>query len=429
MTTAKLHQAFLNSDSLSTDTRTMLPGAIFFALSGENYNANLFVEKAFDKGASYVVMDDAKLYDKTNKRMLFVKNTLKALQDLAAYHRQYLGLPIIALTGSNGKTTTKNLINKVLSKKFVVQATEGNLNNHIGVPLTLLSMTEDHDLGIVEMGANHPGEIDLLCHIAQPNFGYITNFGKAHLEGFGSLEGVVQAKTELYRYLASKGGYVFVNKNDAKQLELSENQNRILFGPSELDGEDVQLLTAQPKLKFRYKSEAISTNLVGAYNFINCAAAIVIGEYFGVSKSDIVKAISDYTPDNNRSEVVKTDRNLLLLDAYNANPTSVRSAIKSFIADASHSNKVLILGDMLELGSFAAKEHQDIVDLLVAHTTMRVYLVGENFNNAKNFASHITIYKTRGEIEKVLREEPLNASYILLKGSRGIALENLVKYL
>ncbi|HLS11329.1 MAG TPA: UDP-N-acetylmuramoyl-tripeptide--D-alanyl-D-alanine ligase [Flavobacteriaceae bacterium] len=429
MTTAKLHQAFLNSDSLSTDTRTMLPGAIFFALSGENYNANLFVEKAFDKGASYVVMDDAKLYDKTNKRMLFVKNTLKALQDLAAYHRQYLGLPIIALTGSNGKTTTKNLINKVLSKKFVVQATEGNLNNHIGVPLTLLSMTEDHDLGIVEMGANHPGEIDLLCHIAQPNFGYITNFGKAHLEGFGSLEGVVQAKTELYRYLASKGGYVFVNKNDAKQLELSENQNRILFGPSELDGEDVQLLTAQPKLKFRYKSEAISTNLVGAYNFINCAAAIVIGEYFGVSKGDIVKAISVYTPDNNRSELVKTDRNLLLLDAYNANPTSVRAAIKSFIADASHSNKVLILGDMLELGSFAVKEHQDIVDLLAAHTTMKVYLVGENFNNAKNFASHITIYKTRGEIEKVLREEPLNASYILLKGSRGIALENLVKYL
>src|SRR5690625_79958 len=429
MTTAKLHQAFLNSDSLSTDTRTMLPGAIFFALSGENYNANLFVEKAFDKGASYVVMDDAKLYDKTNKRMLFVKNTLKALQDLAAYHRQYLGLPIIALTGSNGKTTTKNLINKVLSKKFVVQATEGNLNNHIGVPLTLLSMTEDHDLGIVEMGANHPGEIDLLCHIAQPNFGYITNFGKAHLEGFGSLEGVVQAKTELYRYLASKGGYVFVNKNDAKQLELSENQNRILFGPSELDGEDVQLLTAQPKLKFRYKSEAISTNLVGAYNFINCAAAIVIGEYFGVSKGDIVKAISVYTPDNNRSELVKTDRNLLLLDAYNANPTNVRAAIKSFIADASHSNKVLILGDMLELGSFAVKEHQDIVDLLAAHTTMKVYLVGENFNNAKNFASYITIYKTRGEIEKVLREEPLNASYILLKGSRGIALENLVKYL
>lgn len=429
MTTAKLHQAFLNSDSLSTDTRTMLPGAIFFALSGKNYNANLFVEKAFDKGASYVVMDDAKLYDNTNKRMLFVKNALKALQDLAAYHRQYLGLPIIALTGSNGKTTTKNLINKVLSKKFVVQATEGNLNNHIGVPLTLLSMTEDHDLGIVEMGANHPGEIDLLCQIAQPNFGYITNFGKAHLEGFGSLEGVVQAKTELYRYLASKGGYVFVNKNDDKQLELSENQNRILFGPSKSDGDDVQLLTAQPKLKFRYKSEAISTNLVGAYNFINCAAAIVIGEYFGVSKSDIVKAISDYTPDNNRSEVVKTDRNLLLLDAYNANPTSVRAAIKSFIADTSHSNKVLILGDMLELGSFAAKEHQDIVDLLAAHTTMRVYLVGENFNNAKNFASHITIYKTRGEIEKVLREEPLNASYILLKGSRGIALENLVKYL
>lgn len=429
MTTSALHQAFLNSDSLSTDTRTLLPGAMFFALSGENFNANLFVYKALEKGASYVVMDDPKLYDKTNKRMLFVKNTLKALQDLATYHRQYLGLPIIALTGSNGKTTTKNLIDNVLSIKFNVLATKGNLNNHIGVPLTLLSMTEEHDLGLVEMGANHPGEIDLLCQIAQPNYGYITNFGKAHLEGFGSLKGVVQAKTELYRYLASVGGYIFVNKSDTKQLEVSKNQKRILFDSSESGAGNCKLLTAQPKLEFLYKSETISTNLVGAYNFINCVAAIEIGAYFGVSKDGIVKAISAYTPDNNRSEVMKTERNLLLLDAYNANPTSMRTAIKSFIADTSHPNKALILGDMLELGEFAAIEHQDIVDLLSTHTNIKTYLVGKNFNNTKNQSTHITIYESRDDLEEMLRNEPLNASYVLLKGSRGIALENLVKYL
>src|SRR5699024_3489333 len=375
MTTSALHQAFLNSDSLSTDTRTLLPGAMFFALSGGNFNANLFVDKALEKGASYVVMDDPNLYDKTNKRMLFVKNTLKALQDLATYHRQYLGLPIIALTGSNGKTTTKNLINNVLSVKFNVLATKGNLNNHIGVPLTLLSMTEEHDLGLVEMGANHPGEIDLLCQIAQPNYGYITNFGKAHLEGFGSLKGVVQAKTELYRYLASVGGYLFVNKSDAKQLELSKNQKRILFDSSESGAGNCKLLTAQPKLEFLYKSETISTNLVGAYNFINCIAAIEIGAYFGVSKDGIVKAISTYTPDNNRSEVMKTERNLLLLDAYNANPTSMRTAIKSFIADTSHPNKALILGDMLELGEFWVIEQRDIIDLFSTYTNKKTYLV------------------------------------------------------
>lgn len=429
MTTANLHQAFLNSDSLSIDTRTLLPGAIFFALSGQNFNANLFVDKALEKGASYVVMDDAKLYDKTNKQMLYVKDVLKALQDLAAYHRQYLGLPIIALTGSNGKTTTKNLINNVLSIKFNVLATKGNLNNHIGVPLTLLSITEEHDLAIIEMGANHPGEIDLLCQIAQPNYGYITNFGKAHLEGFGSLEGVIESKTELYRYLAGTGGHVFVNKNDSVQLELSEGQNRILFETNEAESVDYQLLTAQPKLKFRYKAEEVATNLVGAYNFINCIAAIKIGAYFGVSKHGIIKAISEYEPNNNRSEVVKTEKNLLLLDAYNANPTSMRAAIKSFIADTSHSNKVLILGDMLELGKYSDKEHQEIVDIVSAYTSLKVYLVGANFINTKTESNHIALYESRDALEEFLQKEPLNEAYVLLKGSRGIALEKLIKYL
>lgn len=428
-TTATLHQAFLSSDSLSTDTRTLLPGAMFFALSGQKFNANTFIDKALEKGASYVVMDDPKLYDKSNKRMLYVKNSLKALQDLATYHRQYLGLPIIALTGSNGKTTTKNLINNVLSIKFNVMATKGNLNNHIGVPLTLLSMTEDHDLGLVEMGANHPGEIDLLCKITQPNYGYITNFGKAHLEGFGNLKGVEQAKTELYRYLASADGYVFVNKSNAKQVELSKNQKRILFNSNEQGTGSYKLLTAQPKLEFRYKSKTILTNLVGSYNFLNCVAAIEVGAYFGIPMDDIIKAISAYTPDNNRSEVMKTKSNLLLLDAYNANPTSIRAAIKSFIADSSHSNKVLILGDMLELGVFAAKEHQDIVDLLSVHTDIKVYLVGKNFNKTNNQSAHIAAYESRDDLEEVLQNKPLNESYILLKGSRGIALEKLVKYL
>ena len=300
MTIAQIHQAFLNAESLSTDTRTILPGAMYFALSGENFNGNQYAHQALDKGASYVVVDDQLVYDKEDKRMLLVEDTLKTLQDLAGYHRNYLGLPIIALTGSNGKTTTKNLIYRVLSEQFNIQATKGNLNNHIGVPLTLLSMTEEHDLGLVEMGANHPGEIELLCSIAQPNYGYITNFGKAHLEGFGSLEGVVSAKTELYRYLASKSGSVFVYKNDSRQLELSKAQNRILFESGDSDAADFQLLAAQPKLQFRYKRNQLTTDLVGAYNFVNCIAAMAIGAYFGVSEKKLFKAISSYTPDNNR---------------------------------------------------------------------------------------------------------------------------------
>lgn len=429
MVVKQIHQAFLNAESLSIDTRTILPGAMFFALSGENFNGNQYALQALDKGASYVVIDDQKVYDKDDKRMLLVENTLKTLQDLAGYHRSYLGLPIIALTGSNGKTTTKNLIYQVLSEKFNIQATQGNFNNHIGVPLTLLSMTEEHDLGLVEMGANHPGEIDLLCSIAQPNYGYITNFGKAHLEGFGSLEGVISAKAELYRYLASKGGSIFVYRNDSKQMELSEDQDRILFESGDSDAQAFQLFTAQPKLQFRYKKKQVTTNLVGAYNFVNCIAAMAIGAYFGVPEQKLIKAISTYTPDNNRSQIIKTDKNLLLLDAYNANPTSVRAAIDSFVADREHLNKALILGDMLELGSFAVKEHQAIVDMLTAYSDIKVYLVGENFNRAKTLSSHMSFYKKRNDLELVLKEASIENSYILLKGSRGIALEKLVDYL
>src|SRR5690554_629727 len=429
MTIAQIHQGFLNSESLSTDTRTILPGAMYFALSGENFNGNQYAQQALDKGASYVVIDDPQVYDKEDKRMLLVEDALKALQGLASYHRSYLGLPIIALTGSNGKTTTKNLIRQVLSQQFNIQATKGNLNNHIGVPLTLLSMTEEHDLGLVEMGANHPGEIDLLCSIAQPNYGYITNFGKAHLEGFGSLEGVINAKTELYRYLESKGGSVFVCKNDDKQMELSKTQDRILFESGDSDAFDFQLLTAQPRLRFRYKKSEVTTNLVGAYNFLNCIAAMAIGAYFGVSEKKFIQAVSCYTPENNRSQIIKTDKNTLLLDAYNANPTSIRAAIDSFVAEEDAVNKTMILGDMLELGDFAYQEHQAIVDMLAAYTSIKVYLVGENFKKTQTKSSHISFYNNRNALELMLKEEAIEANYILLKGSRGIALEKLIEYL
>lgn len=429
MTIAKIHQAFLNSESLSIDTRTMLPGAMFIALSGENFNGNHYVQQALDKGAAYVVMADNKRYDKTNKKMLLVKDTLKTLQELATYHRSYLGLPIIALTGSNGKTTTKDLINRVLSMKFNVQATKGNLNNHIGVPLTILSMTEEHDIGLVEMGANHLGEIELLCQIAQPNYGYITNFGKAHLEGFGSIEGVVKGKTELYRYLALKRGTAFVYKNDSKQLKLSESQNRIIFESSDSNIGDFQLLTTQPKLKFRYKTVEVTTNLVGGYNFVNCIAAMAIGAYFGVAQKELIEAIATYSPEDNRSQIVKTKNNLLLLDAYNANPTSVRVAIDSFLSEETEATKVMILGDMLELGSYAAEEHQHIVEALSAHPTIKIYFVGENFYRIKTKSSHMHFYQTREDLEELLKTKPLTSSYILLKGSRGIALEKLVEYL
>lgn len=429
MIIAQIHQAFLNAESLSTDTRTILPGAMYFALSGENFNGNQYAQQALDKGADYVVIDDQHVYNKDDKRMLLVEDTLKTLQELASYHRNYLGLPIIALTGSNGKTTTKNLISQVLSEQFNIQATKGNLNNHIGVPLTILSMTEEHDLGLVEMGANHPGEIDLLCQIAQPNYGYITNFGKAHLQGFGSLEGVVSAKTELYRYLASNDGLVFVYVNDSVQMKLSESLNRILFESGDSDQLDFQMLNAQPKLQFRYKANKLTTNLVGAYNFVNCIAAMAIGAYFGVTEKKLIKAISSYTSDNNRSQIIKTNKNLLLLDAYNANPTSVRAAVDSFIVEKEHSNKVLILGDMLELGDFAADEHQAVVDSLVGHVSVRVFLVGENFNRIEISSPHISIYKNRDDLEIILKEQPIKDSYILLKGSRGIALEKLVDYL
>lgn len=427
MNIPSLHQLFLQSSGVCTDTRNIHRDSIFFALKGENFNGNLFAQEALDKGARAVVIDEEN-YHKTNGDTILVENVLLTLQQLASFHRKYLGLPIISLTGSNGKTTTKELINAVLSQKFKTIATQGNLNNHIGVPLTLLAMTKETDMGIVEMGANHLGEIKLLSDIAQPDYGYITNFGKAHLEGFGSLEGVVQGKTELYQYLKKYGKKVFVNANDPKQVANATKIDSITFGTEHSDY-NITLLDSSNRLLVAFNNTEFQSNLVGAYNFANLSAAIAIGAYFKVSTEKIKQGIESYVPSNNRSQLIKKGSNTILMDAYNANPTSMRAALENFRLTPGRS-KVLILGDMFELGKDAAPEHQQIVDLLRENPFGQVYLVGSNFfmASAKN-APHITQSKTFEEFKKVLLGKLPQDATILIKGSRGMALERILDLL
>ena len=323
----ELHQHFLSASSVCTDTRKITPNCIFFALKGENFNGNLFAIEAIEKGALLAVIDEKEYH--LNKKTWLCDDVLKTLQELATYHRNFLKTPIMGLTGSNGKTTSKELIHAVLSKKYNCIATLGNLNNHIGVPLTLLSMTPKTEIGIVEMGANHIGEIEFLTNIAQPNFGYITNFGKAHLEGFGSLEGVIKGKTELYRYLYQNNQIGFINGDDSKQVELSEGMKRIIFNGTN-SAIQIQLKDATNHLKVVFQNIEINTQLIGAYNFSNIAAAIAIGHYFEVPASNIQKALGDYCPQMNRSQVIKQKGHHIILDAYNANPTSMMAALQNF---------------------------------------------------------------------------------------------------
>ena len=367
MTIEKLHQEFLASSGVCTDTRKITKNCLFIALKGENFNGNTFAKEALKKGAFKALIDEEEFQ---NERTILVKDCLTTLQKLASFHRNYLKLPIISLTGSNGKTTTKELINAVLSQKYKTTATEGNLNNHIGVPLTLLSMDKNTEIGIVEMGANHLHEIENLCKIAQPDYGYITNFGKAHLEGFGSLEGVVKGKSEMYTYLANHSKTVFVNGADEKQLQLTEKINRIVF-----DNTSIQLKNASNEVQVSFKNTEIKSNLVGLYNFNNIAAAIAIGDFFNVSEAQIKAAIESYIPQNNRSQRLEKAGHKILLDAYNANPTSMMAALENF-KQAEGSNKVLILGDMFEMGSEAKKEHEQIVSYLKENPFGSSYLVG-----------------------------------------------------
>lgn len=421
-----IHEHFLKSDGISTDTRKIFKNCFFFALKGDNFNGNQFAREALDKGA-YKVLIDEKKYHKTTGETILVANVLLTLQQLAKHHREFLGLPIISLTGSNGKTTTKELINAVLSKKFNTVATKGNLNNHIGVPLTLLAMDKDTEIGIVEMGANHLGEIKMLSEIAEPDYGYITNFGKAHLEGFGSLEGVVQGKTELYQFLKKQHRKIFVNANDAKQLANSEGMDRITFGTLKSDF-NISLLDSSHHLLVEFKGKKIKSNLVGAYNFANLSAAIAIGAYFNISSEEIKTGIEGYIPSNNRSQLVAKGTNSILMDAYNANPTSMMAALENF-KQAHAENKILFLGDMFELGNEAEAEHQNIVDYLSENRFGKVFLVGSNFFKTSNNASHINQFEIFDELKKeILKHPPKNAT-ILIKASRGMALERILDLL
>lgn len=421
-----LHQHFINSSGVCTDTRKITPNCLFFALKGENFDGNSFTDQALEKGAAKVVIDAIKFHRNTGETIL-CEDTLSLLQKLAKFHRNYLKIPVIALTGSNGKTTTKELINAVLSQRFKTSATVGNLNNHIGVPLTLLSMTSETEIGIVEMGANHIKEIEALCDIAMPDYGYITNFGKAHLEGFGSLEGVIKGKSELYKHLNDHQKLVFVNGNDPKQMEISAKLKRFTFGTDSHDCY-IQLKDASEMVKVEYDGQTIQSNLIGLYNFHNIAAAIAMGSYFKVPSERIKKAIEDYTPTNNRSQLIKKGKHTIVMDAYNANPTSMMAALENF-KQASGQDKVLFLGDMFEVGTTVAQEHEAIVSFLSENNFGEAYLIGDNFFDTTTEAPSIQKFKTFEDFKNIFKNETLTKNTILIKASRGMALERILDLL
>ena len=423
----ELYQHFKQCSAVSTDTRKIEEGSLFFALKGDNFNGNNFASQALSSGAKYCVIDE-KQYA-TDERYLVVEDVLKALQQLATYHRKQLKIPIIALTGSNGKTTTKELINAVLSKKYDTTATQGNLNNHIGVPLTLLQMKESTEIGIVEMGANHPNEIGSLCEIAHPNYGLITNFGKAHLEGFGSIEGVIKAKSELYDYLMAHQKTIFVNENDHLQVRQTlDSKNVYKFGLLTSLDTMLEIIDTQPYVTLRYNQSVIKSRLTGNYNFNNIAVAIAIGSYFDVDPKDIISAIEDYTPTNNRSQIIEKDSNTIIMDAYNANPTSMLAALENF-KQLHQERKIIFLGDMFELGQTAEIEHQFIVDYLEKNDLGKVYLIGKNFFKTKVQLAKIKKFETFDDLKLNIQNHPVKDSFLLIKGSRGMALERILELL
>ena len=399
---------------VDTDTRNIREHALFFALKGENFNGNKFAHTALEQGAAFAIIDEIefKISDKT----IVVDNVLETLQQLAHYHRLQLRIPIIALTGSNGKTTTKELINVVLSEKYNTTATLGNLNNHIGVPLTLLSMTPNTDIGIVEMGANHQKEIDFLCALTAPDFGYITNFGKAHLEGFGGIEGVIKGKSELYTFLQDHHKTAFINPKDPIQIKKTKHLKTISFP------EDFAFIGANPFVKIASKEGEIESNLIGAYNYTNILAAITIGIHFKLKITEIRKAIENYVPTNNRSQIIKKESNHIILDAYNANPSSMEVALENF-SQLKKASKVVILGDVFELGDDSALEHQSIVNLADSMAFSQTLYVGEHFYKATTKNKKFRNFEA---LKAYIIANPLAQQSILIKGSRGMQLERIL---
>lgn len=423
----EIHKLFLQCSAVSIDTRKIEQGSLFAAIKGERFDANTFAKEALDRGALYVIIDNKDYY--IDNRTLLVNDTLETLQQLSKFHRNYLDIPIIALTGSNGKTTTKELINAVLSKKFKTKATKGNFNNHIGVPLTLLSFDENTEIGIVEMGANHQKEIEFLCDLAQPDYGYITNFGKAHLEGFGGYEGVIKGKSEMYVYLLKNNKIAFVNLDDTLQTEKSAGIETISFGLNQKSATiNIKSIQANPFVLISFNSTEIKSNLIGLYNANNINAAITIGKHFGVADSEVKSAIEGYIPDNNRSQLLFKNSNEIILDAYNANPSSMKVAIENFI-QLDKTNKIVFLGDMFELGDESPEEHKSIISLLLNTHEIICHFIGKDFYLNKINQPNFLFHETFEDLENYLKNHPITESIILIKGSRGMALERTLEFL
>lgn len=415
MNTNQLYDLFCKSKGVTTDSRKVSEGQIFFALHGENFDGNLFAVQALKDGAEYAVVDCeavVKGNSEFSERLILVDDTLSALQRLAAYHREQLAIPILGIVGSNGKTTTKELVSRVLAKKYAVYATRGNLNNHIGVPLTLLAMDSSTEFGVVEMGASSQKEIELLCSISKPNYGIITNIGNAHLEGFGGKEGIRKGKGELFDFLAANGGRAIVPTEDRVLVEMAKERT----------GMAVEYYS-------RAIAEGYKSQLSGDYNRFNIAAAVAVATLFGISSEQAAEAIEDYTPDNNRSqEVITPHNNTLIIDCYNANPSSMEVAIENIASKKGA--KLLILGDMLELGQWSHAEHCRILELAASIGRVEMILVGENFRRAAHsLALDAVCFKSTAEAAAYLAQSRLSNRTILLKGSRGIALEKLINYL
>ncbi|CAM3980838.1 UDP-N-acetylmuramoyl-tripeptide--D-alanyl-D-alanine ligase [Flavobacterium cucumis] len=421
-----LHSLFLKCSNVCIDTRKIEKNSLFIALKGENFDANTFAYEALAKGAKYVVIDNPEY--KIDDRMLLVENSLLALQELAKFHRNQLKTPIIALTGSNGKTTTKELIHTVLSKKFNTIATIGNLNNHIGVPLTLLRLKSNTQIGIVEMGANHQKEIEFLCKIAQPDYGYITNFGKAHLEGFGGIEGVIKGKCEMYNYIQEENKIAFVNLDDSIQEEKTSKLRKYTFSTKSIGDIQIDNVEANPMVNVNYNGFTIKSNLIGIYNANNINAAITIGNYFKVADELIKEAIENYIPENNRSQLIKKNDNEIILDAYNANPSSMLAAITNLI-QIEKKNKTAILGDMFELGIESLSEHKKIIELLEQQPYLTSYCIGKHFYSNKIKSNHIFFFEDFISFSKYLLENKIFKNFILIKGSRGMELEKTLDLL
>tara|TARA_B100001250_G_scaffold56707_3_gene43860 strand:- start:7091 stop:8347 length:1257 start_codon:yes stop_codon:yes gene_type:complete len=418
MEISEIYKIYKKTPRISTDTRNIQKNSIFFALKGERFNGNKFAKKAIDNGCIFAIIDEKEHC--TDDRFILVDNALETLQKLAKYHRNKLSIPIIGITGSNGKTTSKELIHSVLESEINCYSTKGNLNNHIGVPLSILEINNKHRIAIIEMGANHEKEIQFLCSIAKPTHGTITNIGTAHLEGFRNLQGVTNAKNELYQFIKKNNGYLFVNQDDKLLVNLSNKIQRTYYGYA--SNLDISIKSNTPFLNILWNDIIINSNLIGEYQFYNISLAICIGNYFSISSKKIQCGIESYIPKNNRSEIFKTETNVILMDAYNANPSSMKAMISSF-SKQKYSNKLCILGDMLELGEHTIKEHTGIVNL-VRELNLETILIGKEFSKISK-----TAFTNRKEFEIFIKSHPIKNKTILLKGSRRISLEKLTKYL